>query len=106
MRHVGGLVAALTVLLATDTAWAQAVAPAPGSAETVSEKVAPGEDVPKTDMSGRSGTLSDKLSTTNGVIRPAEEVDPSIETPAPATGSMPVIRPPGSPGGSTDVQPK
>jgi hypothetical protein len=50
-------------------------------------------------------TLSDKLSQTNGVICPPN-VDPGIKAQAPDTGKMPVIPPPGSPGGDPSVQPK
>jgi hypothetical protein len=49
--------------------------------------------------------LSDKLGRTNGVICPPN-VDPSIKAPTPHGGSMPVIPPPGSPGGDPSVQPK
>lgn len=61
---------------------------------------------PQTDVGTKSGTLSDKLSDTGGVIHPQESVDPKIQKPAPATGNMPVIRPPVSSGDGTDVQPK
>ena len=47
--------------------------------------------------------LSDKLDSTNGVIHPKGNVDPGIEKPAPAQGSMPVVRPPSAESG---VQPK
>jgi len=50
-------------------------------------------------------TLSDKLDQTNGVIYPPN-VDPAIEAPTPNAGKMPVIPPPGSPGGDPTVQPK
>lgn len=52
-----------------------------------------------------SKTLSDKLDQGGGVICPPN-VDPGIKTPAPETGKMPVIPPPGSPGGDPKVQPK
>ena len=52
-----------------------------------------------------SKTLSDKLDQGGGVIC-APNVDPGIKTPAPETGKMPVIPPPGSPGGDPKVQPK
>lgn len=50
-------------------------------------------------------TLSDKLDQSNGVICPPN-VDPNIKAPTPNTGKMPVIPPPGSPGGDPSVQPK
>jgi hypothetical protein len=64
------------------------------------------QPAPKTDAQG-NGTLSDKLSTTGGVIHPSENVDPAIATAPPASGAKtPVIPPPGSPGGNQSVQPK
>ena len=53
----------------------------------------------------KAPTLSDKLSQTNGVICPPN-VDPNMKAPTPNAGKMPVIPPPGSPGGNPDVQPK
>jgi hypothetical protein len=54
---------------------------------------------------GTAGTLSDKLAQTDGVICPAD-VDPEIKAPTPRGGPMPVIPPPGSPGGDPSVRPK
>ena len=56
---------------------------------------------------GKAGdTLSDKLARTGGVICPPN-VDPEIKAPTPESGNkMPVIPPPGSPGGDPSVQPK
>ena len=50
-------------------------------------------------------TLSDKLARTDGVICP-ENVDPHIRAPTPDVGKMPVIPPPGTPGGDPTVRPK
>jgi hypothetical protein len=55
--------------------------------------------------SGSSGDLSNKLSQSNGVICPPD-VDQGMKAPTPNTGTMPVIPPPGSPGGNQNVQPK
>jgi len=49
--------------------------------------------------------LSDKLARTDGVLCPPN-VDPDIKAPTPQGGKMPVIPPPGSPGGNQNVQPK
>src|SRR5215212_4185437 len=50
--------------------------------------------------------LSDKLARTDGVICPPN-VDPEIRAPTPPSGNkMPVIPPPGSPGGDPSIQPK
>ncbi len=53
-----------------------------------------------------SAPLSDRLAAGNGVLCPPSGVDPEIRAPTPDTGKMPVILPPGSPGGDTAVQPK
>lgn len=50
--------------------------------------------------------LSEKLARSDGVICPPSGVDPEIRTPAPDVGNMPVIPPPGSPGGDPSVRPK
>jgi hypothetical protein len=65
------------------------------------------QDAPApTDLSKKSGDLSDKLNATDGVIRPDANIDPAMRKPAPAEGSMPIIPPPGAPGGAQDVEPK
>lgn len=51
-------------------------------------------------------TLSDHLAQSGGVICPPPAVDPAIKAPTPETGRMPVIPPPGTPGGDQSVQPK
>lgn len=51
-------------------------------------------------------SLSSKLAQSDGVICPPTQVDPEIHAPAPQGGRMPVIPPPGSPGGDPKVQPK
>ena len=64
-----------------------------------------GNQKPCAEPGDSSKTLSDKLDQSGGVICPPN-VDPGIKTPAPDTGKMPVIPPPGSPGGDPKVQPK
>ena len=64
------------------------------------------EGVPNTNLSNKNGSLSDKLNSSNGVIRPEDNVDPGIRKPAPAQGATPIIPPPGSPGGPPSVEPK
>jgi len=54
-----------------------------------------------------AGSLSDRLDRSGGVIAPADPgVDPDIVRPTPDTGevTMPVIPPPGTPGGDPDIQ--
>jgi hypothetical protein len=50
--------------------------------------------------------LSDHLADSGGVICPPPAVDPAIKAPTPQVGNMPVIKPPGTPGGDQSVQPK
>ena len=54
----------------------------------------------------RGKNLSQQLAQSNGVICPPPHIDPGMKTPAPPAGTMPVIPPPGSPGGNPHVQPK
>lgn len=54
----------------------------------------------------RGEPLGDKLAKSDGVLCPPVGVDPEIRAPTPATGNMPVIPPPGSPGGDRSVRPK
>jgi len=55
-----------------------------------------------------TGTLSDRLNRSEGVITPPAGIDPEIRVPAPeqGAGTMKVIPPPGEPGGNPQVQPK
>ena len=78
---------------------ALAVGPGPVSAQSAAPP-------PPTDVGGQSGTLSDKLHANDGVIHPQGELDPGMHKEAPKTGTMPVVPPPGSPGGDPGVTPK
>jgi hypothetical protein len=64
--------------------------------------------LPPTEGEGSGSSMSERLSETQGVIKPPQDVDPGIKRPTPPTGpnSMPVIPPPGTPGGDQSVQPK
>jgi hypothetical protein len=54
-----------------------------------------------------SGTLSSDLNRSGGIITPPAGVDPEIkQTPPPTGAKMPVIPPPGTPGGDLSVKPK
>ena len=57
-----------------------------------------------TETTGKS--LSEQLASSDGVICPPPGVDPGIRAPTPEGGRMPVISPPGSPGGDPDIHPK
>src|SRR3954469_17958227 len=51
--------------------------------------------------------LGDKLAKSDGVLCPPSGVDPDMHAPAPSTDNkMPVIPPPGAPGGAPTVRPK
>ncbi len=80
-------------------------APVAGLAASPSDP-APASQLPRTNLSEQHGSLSDKLDADNGVIRPKGRVDPTMTKSPPATGSMAVIPPPGSPDGQKGVQPK
>jgi hypothetical protein len=54
----------------------------------------------------QGNNLSDHLARTEGVICPPTGVDPEMHKEPPATGTMPVIPPPGAPGGDPTVRPK
>jgi hypothetical protein len=81
-----------------------------GAAVAQVQQQAPNPDLkpdPKScaNNSGSSGDLSNKLSQSNGVICPPD-IDQGMKAPTPDTGKMPVIPPPGSPGGDQSVEPK
>ena len=50
--------------------------------------------------------LGDKLARSDGTLCPPSGVDPEIRAPTPESGKMPVIPPPGSPGGDPSLRPK
>ena len=50
--------------------------------------------------------LGDKLARSDGTLCPPSNIDPEIRAPTPEAGKMPVIPPPGSPGGDPSVRPK
>ena len=64
-----------------------------------------GKDVDTKKQPAKDKTLSEKLAASNGVICPPP-IDPAMKQPTPPGGSMPVIPPPGSPGGDPNIQPK
>jgi hypothetical protein len=61
---------------------------------------------PDTDIAKKRGDLSDKLDSSNGVIRPEGSIDPGMQKPTPPAGPMPLIPPPGGQGGDPRAQPK
>jgi hypothetical protein len=83
----------------------------PAPSQMPAEKVEPDSNLSGSNGPSETGstrTLSEKLEQTDGVIRPPETATPDITVPAPVPnpGTTPVIRPPGSPGGNQQVDPK
>jgi hypothetical protein len=89
---------------------AQTVPPAPARANDCApmQPVPPrGTIAPEGTTTGqRTEPLDEKLARSDGVLCPPAGVDPEIRAPTPDTGNMPVIPPPGSPGGDPNVRPK
>ncbi|MCB8821656.1 hypothetical protein [Microvirga rosea] len=101
----------LAVLTAGGIAGASAQVPAqPQAPNMPAPKDMPAEKVRPADPSetGSTGTLSDKLEKSDGVIRPPATATPDMTIPAPVPdpGTTRVIPPPGSPGGNQSVIPK
>ncbi|HEX4894092.1 MAG TPA: hypothetical protein VFV47_12445 [Hyphomicrobiaceae bacterium] len=98
MRPVISLFASMLVSAAVlSPAWGQTSGPDPADPKRApAEKMQPPE------------SLSEKLSESEGVIRPPEGVDPDIKVPAPVPnpGTTKVIPPPGSPGNPDQSRPK
>ncbi len=54
-----------------------------------------------------SGTSSSELSRSGGVVVPPSGVDPAMKRTPPSSGAkMPIIPPPGTPGGDQSIKPK
>jgi hypothetical protein len=87
---------------------AQTAPPPPASNCSPTRPVPPrGTIAPEGSTTGqRAEPLGDKLAKSDGVLCPPSGVDPEIRAPTPDTGNMPVIPPPGSPGGDPHVRPK
>jgi hypothetical protein len=67
------------------------------------------QTVPEAQGSGGSGEpLSNKLDRSGGVIKPPADIDSGLTKSPPKAGSesMPVITPPGTPGGKSGANPK
>jgi hypothetical protein len=88
---------------------AQTAPPAPDRATNCAptQTTPQGSIAPKDTTTGqRQEPLGDKLAKSDGVLCPPAGVDPAMRAPAPSGGNMPVIPPPGSPGGDPNVRPK
>jgi CBS domain-containing protein len=113
--RIAPLVVAVAVALAAGAASAQPTAPAPLS--IVPERIEPERtEPPRTrEEQDRAGGPTDgdvqrggPGTIQGGVVRPPAGVDPGIQVPVPnpSSGTMPVIPPPGTPGGAPGVQPR
>jgi hypothetical protein len=83
----------------------KACAPGADSHLKVPDTPTPGAPQTPNATNGSGASLSDKLAQSDGVLCPPN-VDPGIKAPTPEVGKMPIIPPPGSPGGNPNVQPK
>jgi len=115
MRMKRSLFLVITSLVLSGAAQAQAplspatppaqTAPPAAQAPTDCAPAPPrGTVTPQGSTTGQS--LGDRLARSNGVLCPPSGVDPAMRAPAPDAGTMPVIPPPGSPGGNPNLQPK
>jgi|SRR5580704_12907905 hypothetical protein len=104
---------ALILLLSVTVPGAAQNTPAPGnpSAQTRDPKacsddqrLGAGATAPQPPAAGNQD-LSEKLAQTDGILCPPN-IDPDIKAPTPQGGPMPVIPPPGSPGGDPSLRPK
>ena len=107
--------AALTaaILAATLVAPALGQGASPGVSAPCSPSLPPGSPGTATTGEGEPhnpapapDNLSGRLAQSDGVICPPPAVDPGMKLPTPDGGNMPVIPPPGSPGGDPTVRPK
>lgn len=91
------------VLLPTVPSQCSAQTQTPKAAEEAQPPSTPDQKPPASDES-----LSKKLDKNEGVLTPPSGVDPKIhkEPPTETGDRMPVIVPPGEPGGNQDIQPK
>jgi hypothetical protein len=98
--------AAAIILLGVTVPCAAQVTPTPRSNPACADdqRLRGGATTPEPPNPGNQ-TLSDKLAQTDGVLCPPN-VDPEIKAPTPQGGPMPVIPPPGTPGGDLTVRPK
>lgn len=118
MRYSGHFIGAVLALAVPAFGLAQTPPPnnapvAPRDEQLDPTKCAP-SDIPSTTGKGAPADesktdnrdLSEKLAQSGGVICPPPHADSEIRAPTPPGGAMPVIPPPGSPGGDQSVRPK
>lgn len=105
-RTSPGLAAAALVAMSSPLQ-AQAPAPVLPPPQTPQSESTGPQDPRSTGSTGRSNeTLSERLESTEGVIRPPPNIAPDMAIRPPDPGTTRVIPPPGTPGGDQSVQPK
>jgi hypothetical protein len=87
-----GILCAPAVTLAQNTA-----SPAPGTTHSGQDRAI--------EKDGAQANLSNRLAQSNGTLHPPP-VDPGMQKTPTVGGTMPVVRPPGTPGGNPRVVPK
>lgn len=102
---MGALAVPVTVPAVAQQARPPALPQAPDPKTDVPEKM---DSTPLSPADDTTGTLSDRLRNSRGVITPPGNVDPDIRVPAPVPnpGTTPVIPPPGTPGGADAPTPR
>jgi hypothetical protein len=78
----------------------------PAAAPSTQSQCAPDTPRPRSNETTGSRSLSDRLAESKGVICPPTGIDPGLAIPPVGGGRMPVIPPPGTPGGDPGIQPK
>jgi hypothetical protein len=110
--HRTTLAALATVLLSVAplAAGAADVRPDPAQRPEPAPQTAPNNPnpAPAERIAPPADSASDQLARSHGTIKPPADIDPGMATPPPDMGprSMPVIPPPGTPGGDPTVVPK
>ena len=96
---------AATTIGAFDRSIAQSEAPSANPPNDDSTQ--PAQPAPQASPKKKPESLSKKLDRSGGVVTPPPTGDPSVQPPPHQENSpMPVIPPPGTPGGDPEVQPK
>jgi hypothetical protein len=104
------IIVGVTVMAAVTNASAQSDRTAPPPVSSTPnlgcEARTGGLAVPAQGETTGSANLSNELSRSKGVICPPAEIDPGISAAPTGGGVMPVIPPPGTPGGDPNIIPK
>jgi hypothetical protein len=101
-------VVAAAAICSTSIAQTQSERSAPGAAPPTRNDCPPTADNPRPPSNETTGSrpLSERLAESKGVICPPTGIDPGLAVPPKGGGRMPVIPPPGTPGGDPGIEPK